>query len=101
MVKPKHKIDMPSVTEDEALELMIHHLSLAAAYYEATSDNQVDNLKEMTRIMDPKIPGYQNPALVAARYWLITLDKHYDEIKDEEPSRNQVKHEPKKGSAQN
>jgi len=36
---PTYTIDAPSVTEDEAMDLMLHHLALAAAYFEATPED--------------------------------------------------------------
>lgn len=39
-------IDAPPVTRDEAVELCIYHLRLAAMYYEATPDDDNKQLEE-------------------------------------------------------
>ena len=40
MTIPTYKIDsVPPVTEDEAMYLMLHHLALAVAYFEATPED--------------------------------------------------------------
>jgi len=83
--KPKLGIDVPPVTEDEALELMIHHLSLAASYYEATPNNYDNNYKEMERIMTlHNIPSYTSPALKAARVWLHAIDEDFKRMKNDD-----------------
>ena len=59
-------IDIPPVQdEQEALILMIHHLQLAAAYFEATPDP----------ILMGDLPwGFHTPAYVA---WIKAMEKLY------------------------
>ena len=39
-MKPTYRIDsVLPVTEDEAIDLMLHHLALAVAYFEATPED--------------------------------------------------------------
>lgn len=79
----KLKIDVPPVTQDEALELMVHHLSLAAAYFEAAPENYDDNIKEIERIMTSEIKGFVSPGLKAAKAWLLAMDYTYNEMKND------------------
>jgi len=72
------------VTEDEAFELMIHHLQMAAAYYEATPEDYDTNYKEMERIMDSGIPGFTTAALKAARAWFYAIDVDYKRMKTDD-----------------
>ena len=67
------RVDTPTVTPDEAVELMAHHLALAAAYYEATP--QQSTLTEMLRLIK------KEPAREAARQWFIEIDSYYAELK--------------------
>jgi hypothetical protein len=39
-------ISAPSVTQDEATELCVHHFRLAAMYFEATPDDNNHNVNE-------------------------------------------------------
>ena len=82
--KIKHKVgvDVPPVTEDEALEFVIHHLSLAAAYYEATPNDSNNNLKEMERMMASGIQNYETPALKAARAWFSTIEADFERMRN-------------------
>lgn len=50
-------IDLPRVTSDEACELVVYHLRLAAAYFEATPHDQckqlLDELMRQRRACEP------------------------------------------------
>lgn len=76
--------DAPRVTRDEALELMVHYLKLAAAYFQATPEDEDANFAEMTRLMTHEIPGHEDPALIAARLWFATMRAHYERLKAEQ-----------------
>lgn len=79
-------VDVPCVTPDEALEFMAHHLSLAAAYFEAIPEDHEANIKEIERLMDTGIEGYTSPSLKAAKTWLNIITYEYNEMRkgDEE-----------------
>jgi hypothetical protein len=71
-------IDIPTVTADEALELMAHHLSLAAAYFEAIPTDAAANLAEVERLMTSDVERstgkpYDEPRIIAARVWLAKI----------------------------
>lgn len=77
--------NLPTVTRDEALEHMIHHLQLATIYYQNTSDNSEEVHSELERLMLRDCPeGYQPPELIAARSWIAALDIHFEQLKREQ-----------------
>lgn len=55
----RFSIDPPLVTADEACELMLHHLRLAAAYFEATPEDRrcAQLLQELERQRKMEEPG--------------------------------------------
>ncbi len=74
--------NLPRVTRDEALELMIHHLQMASVYYEAVPGDEDSNRAELERIMGREIVGaYVPPELPAARAWLTSMDTSYAQLK--------------------
>lgn len=70
MTKTLVHIDMVSVTEDDAVKFMIHHLSLAASYFEAVPIN-TGPIKTAIRHTLPDM------AAEAAIDWLNRLDAQY------------------------
>ena len=44
--KERVAVDVPRVTRDEAVELVIHHLRLAAMFFEATPDDDAQQLHD-------------------------------------------------------
>lgn len=74
-------VDAPRVSRDMALELMVHHLQLAAMYYEATSADEAANLAEAERLMQSEIPDHDEPARIAMRPWLAALNNYYASLK--------------------
>lgn len=78
----RFEIDGPAVTRDEALELMVYHLKMAAALYEATPKDDNAVLDEMERLMvDHSLPSREAPALLAARPWLARIRGVYADMK--------------------
>lgn len=69
------------VTRDEALELMAHHLTLAAIFYEATPHDEAAVFAEVERILHSGIPGHDGPELVGARVWLGAMNAYYAALK--------------------
>lgn len=65
---------IPPVHPSDAVKLMVHHLSLAVAYFEATPDEDGPALAEMARTLDPTI------SLPAARAWYDAMTKAYDSL---------------------
>lgn len=82
--KIKLGVDVPLVTSDEALEFMVHHLSLAAAYYEATGSDEDENYEEMIRLLFSGVPNYEGPCLTAAKVWFQAIRKYYDDLEVED-----------------
>lgn len=96
-------IDMPRCDRDTALELMVHHLQLAHAYFQITSDNAEEKAAEVTRIFkqqnqpirrwkDDGGLGYAEevqidhdlPETVAGLVWLSTLEAWYEKLRQEQ-----------------
>jgi len=74
----------PRVTRDEALELMVHHLQLAAMYYEATSHDESAVAIEVNRIMSEDVIGFDPPGKLAAQAWLRSMNDTYGSYKNVE-----------------
>ena len=72
------------VTRDEAVELCLHHLNLAAKFFEASPDDNNEQInREAERILrDPDLPDFDTPELVAARAWLKVIHAQYEIMKD-------------------
>ena len=69
-------IDVPRVTRDEAVELMVHHLGLAASYFEATPEDagaQVSD--EIRRALD-------GPAVAASLAFATVIHSEFEEMKE-------------------
>jgi hypothetical protein len=77
-------VDAPRVSRDVALELMVHHLQLAAMYYEATPDDDAAVAAEVERLLISEIPYHETPALRAARPWLEAIRAHYERLRREQ-----------------
>ena len=81
------RVDFPAVTQDQALELMAHHLQLAYTYFEAISDDDKAVDQELKRLMiDPDmkdIKDYLTPAYRAAVPWLATLRAFHERLHKE------------------
>lgn len=74
-------VELPQVTESAATFLTIHHLLLASAYYEAAGPELELELARGFGV------GRDNPphiGLDAARAWLRTIDRTYDELDRED-----------------
>ena len=71
-------IEVHSVTPDEACELVIHHLRLAAAYFEATPHDQCVQL-EIFRLIK-QCTGQQSPTVDFVR----VLHREYENMKRED-----------------
>ncbi len=76
--------DAPRESPDFALELMVHHLKLAAMYYEGCPPSDVANSEEMERILASEIPGHVTPELTGARVWMQAMHKYYADLKREQ-----------------
>lgn len=64
-------VDAPRVHPADAVKLMVHHLALAAMYFEATPAEHAPSLAEMARQLEPDL------VLPAARAFFLTLDAAY------------------------
>lgn len=65
--------DLPEVTEEEAAKFMLHHLSVAAVYFECTGTYQ-----KTLKLIGPKISDLHRPAFTA---FLETINRSYEELK--------------------
>lgn len=66
------------VTQDEALEFAIHHLRLAALFFEAGPDSYKIWEEEIKRILSR---GLDTPAQHAALDWLSSIHRIYEKMK--------------------
>lgn len=76
--------DSYTTSRDEALELCIHHLRLAALFFEAGPEPLADWENEMKRIMK-KVEGASGrkfpPELKAGLLWLRCMHETYEQMK--------------------
>lgn len=76
-----------SVSRDEAVELCIHHLQLAAAYFEATPDDAGAQMQEeIKRAVSASASGTgpdDPPWARAARTWTEVLTWVFERMKEE------------------
>lgn len=70
-------VDAPSVTQTLGTTLMVHHLSLAAMYFETTSLGTEAAFAEMER------QGLNDLAMDAARAFVAVLDGAYETLDKE------------------
>lgn len=79
-----HRVEIDSirVTEDEARELMFHHLLLAQRFFEAIDDDPKEydtTMKELKRTL-----GHDSAAFEGARAFIVALTNYYDDLKREQ-----------------
>lgn len=74
-------IDAPPVTNDEAVELTAHHLSLAASYFEATPRDFEQVKEEVLRILAAKNEGGR---INCAKEWLERINEYYEALRKEQ-----------------
>lgn len=73
-------VDAPRVTRDRAVELMIHHLELAAMYFEATPEDEAVVRGECERLMARrKVGTLTAPVVFGMRVWLAEMNRVYRE----------------------
>lgn len=95
---------MPAVTEDSALELMVHHLQLAHTFYQLTSSNREENRQEAERLLNEQYQRPEwvddgghgrsefvsyspdSPEIVSALAWIDTTDGVYERMKGDADS---------------
>lgn len=72
--------ELPRVHADEAARLVVHHLAIAAAYYESTPhDNDGVVIAELKRVFEEE----GAPAFEAALAWLRAIFLAYEKLFDE------------------
>lgn len=77
VIKDKvYGIDVPPVSHDEALELMMHHLSMAQAYFEATPDADTTILEVL------RITGEKELHGEPIRAWYNSMYDVYEQMKE-------------------
>jgi hypothetical protein len=74
-------LDAPRVRRSDAITLMVHHLMLAAMYFEATPDDITPSLDE---IMDEANEFRIAPKVAAAVAWLKNIHASYEKMKDDD-----------------
>lgn len=75
---------LPPVTEDEALEICVHHLQLAAIYAQNVSEDLPAVLAEAERIVCRDAPTYVkgNPFWEGARAFLEASHEAHEALKE-------------------
>lgn len=78
-----HRISVEiTLTEDEARELMFHHLLLAQRFFEALDDDPGElaiTMKELSRVL-----GHDAPAFCGARAFIVAMESHYRDLAREQ-----------------
>lgn len=69
---------LPAITQDEALELMTHHLQLARVYYQNVSDDTSLVAAEVQRLMHD-----DNASWALAEPWLAAAEVYYTKEDDD------------------
>lgn len=79
-------VDFPmKVSEDEAVELVVHHLLLAQMLFEATPDDMGEQLKEeIDRLFLRDDPRTQTGGSLAAYAWVDKITEYYEEMKKDD-----------------
>jgi hypothetical protein len=72
---------LPRVTDDEATELMVHHLEIAAIYYKNTPDDHDALVAEVKRLMMRDPPGFEGDALTGALAFLAAIAQYHEQLK--------------------
>lgn len=75
---------LPRVTDDEAVELMVHHLDLAAIYYKNTPDDLAAVETEVKRLMTRDPPGFEGDAWAGALAFLRAISEYHEKLKAEQ-----------------
>lgn len=83
-MKMRIEVSVPLVSQDEALELMIYHLTIAAAYFEAVSDDHATNIEAVLIRMKEGRDGNFIPAFDASKLFYESLRQQYDALANEE-----------------
>lgn len=78
----KVQTDSISVSPDEAVELMAHHLKLAALFFEAVPENDEATKMELHRILRGDDERMNPPVAVAGVLFFQDLVNIYNEMKD-------------------
>jgi hypothetical protein len=90
---------LPRVTDDEATELMVHHLEIAAIYYKNTPDDHAAILVEVTRLMTRELPGFHTDALAGALGFLTAISDYHERLKKQQNEEEKAEGLPLAGSA--
>lgn len=86
-VKPdddRVSLDPPRVTRDEAVALCIHHLELAATYFEATPDDGAEAIRDQIRKGTAAGAGRGPAVCDAVMAFINSLDDYYESLKKED-----------------
>lgn len=68
------------VTQDEAVELCLHHLALAATFFEATpDDNNTQIIEELNRRYH-----MSNDVIAGSRGFLTAIHSYHEKLKEED-----------------
>ena len=76
------QVDMPTVDTKEAASLVVHHLAMAMALFQALPDNGIER-DTLQAAIDEQFQGFSLEAEVANRF-ADALCAEYDALKDED-----------------
>lgn len=76
-------LDAPRVSQDAALELMVHHLQLAHMLFQATIEDVAAKRREAMRLFT-EAQDEDAPEVVAGMEWLARMEEIYEEMKREQ-----------------
>lgn len=74
-------VDFPSINKEEAVFAAIHHLRLAAAFFEAGPEGKAEFMLELAR----KCTSDDDPTYIGAAAFLEALDQHYLKLAEDWP----------------
>lgn len=78
------QVDMPTIDTKEAASLVVHHLAMAMALFQALPDNDNDIERDtLQAAIDEQFQGFSLEAEVANRFADVLCAK-YDALKDED-----------------
>jgi hypothetical protein len=85
----RYGIEFPAVTPDEAVEFVIHHLKLAAMFYEACPEDNIQLREELIRICRPnatttqELRGSHLSAYLGGAAFIEAISAHYVRLRQE------------------
>ena len=75
------QVDMPTIDTKEAASLVVHHLAMAAALFQALPEG--NEAETMRAALDAQFQGFELER-TAASFFVASIVESYDALKDED-----------------